>query len=379
MKGSKITCLVIAALVLGVVAWFIDRRDRDSWRQEALPAGSRVLGDFDINAVASVRITSPDGIVTLTRGEDGWGVAEREGYPSDFERIATLVRQLHDLRAVQGVPVGDGEHGALALRLPEEEAGADETGMFVELHDAGGNTLSAAVLGKIHYTTPPGMRPEIGGAATGRYVLDPRRGGNACLVNETFTDLQTTPPGWIDKVFVRPGMARKIEVKADGKDRSWTIDRPAMGSAWQLAGAKKNEQLDPARLISLDSMLTGMAVADVPDGPDDERVKPLEDDPLTITAETFDGVRYVFTIGQGGEENLPVTVTAQAMPEEEAGDEEDAEALRLAGERAKARDEKLAGAQRFEDRVVFIPRNFLQPFLQARSELTVPAQPTAGN
>jgi hypothetical protein len=107
--------------------------------------------------------------------------------------------------------------------------------------------------------------------------------------------------------------------------------------------------------MSVDSMLTSMAVADVPDGPEDARLKPLEENPVTVTADTFDGVRYILTIGRGDGDNLPVKVMAEALQP-------------VSDETKKAQEEKLAAAAKFQDKVVFVPRNFLAPFLFSRSE-----------
>jgi hypothetical protein len=100
-----------------------------------------------------------------------------------------------------------------------------------------------------------------------------------------------------------------------------------------------------------------MAVADVPDGPDDARIEPLQDNPVTVTADTFDGLRYVLTVGAGDGDNLPVKVAAEALPD----------AAPATDEERKGRDEKLAAAGKFRDRVVFVPRNFVAPFLQPRA------------
>ena len=69
---------------------------------------------------------------------------------------------------------------------------------------------------------------------------------------------------------------------------------------------------------------------------------------MSVTADTFDGVRYGLTIGRGDGENLPVQLTAEALPD-------------TAG--------PLAAAAKFKDPVVFLPRNFVAPFLQEREEL----------
>lgn len=358
MQGSKFLYLVFAAAVAAALAWHLHRSDRGSWQQEAVPAGSKILGEFPVNEVASVTLSGPDGRVTLQRGESGWGVTERGGYPADFGKVSTLILKLSGLQALQSVPVAGSDHGALALRTEGGDFPREEAGTRVELKNAAGHPLTGLIVGKTHRTAPPGMRPETGGAATGRYVMPASRGGNAYLVSETFPDLQTSPAAWIDQTFVRPGVPRRVEVQS--KDGQWVLAREAAGGPWTMEGLRKNQSLDATKSMSIDPMFTGMAVADVPDGPEDGRIKPLEENAVTVTADTFDGLRYVLTIGRGDGDNLPVKVTAGIPP---------GEAEPATDEAKKARDEKLAAAEKFRDRVVFVPRNFVAPFLQQRAEL----------
>ena len=376
MKGPKFLYLVFAAAVVAALAWYLHRSERGNWQEQAVPAGAKILGGFPVNEVASLTLSGPDGRVTLRRGESGWEVVERSGYPTDFERVSSLILKLSDLEALQSIPVAESDYGTLALRVEADNIPREEAGTQVELKNAAGQPLAALVLGKTHLTTPQGIRPEIGGTASGRYVMPAGGGGNAYLVSETFADLQTAPATWIDKTFIRPGMPRRVEVES--KDGKWTLSREAAGAQWKMEGLRKNQPLDMAKAMSIDSMFTSMAVADVPDGPDDARLKPLEESPVTVTADTFDGVRYILIIGRGDGDNLPVKVTAEALP----GSIEPA-----TEEAKKARDEKLAAAAKFQDKVVFIPRNFVQPFLSSRSELlsaassasaqTFPAAPPA--
>ena len=106
-----------------------------------------------------------------------------------------------------------------------------------------------------------------------------------------------------------------------------------------------------------------MAVADAPDGPDDARLRPLQETPVTVVADTFDGIRYTLTIGDGAADNLPLKMRAEALPAQASGD---------AG---KARDEKLAEAERFQDRAVFVPRKFVEPFLRPCTVVPPPVAP----
>lgn len=380
MKGPKFLYLVFVAAVVALVAWLMHRAERNAFREQAIAAGSKVLGDFAVNDVASIAISGPDGRVALKRGDKGWGVVERGDYPSDFGRISELILKLSNLKAVQNVPVAETDYGALALRTEGNDIPREEAGIEVELQDGAGQAISSLVLGKTHTTAPEGIRPELAGTASGRYVLPGSSRENAYLVSETFSDLQTTPGAWIDKTFIRPGMPRRVEVKS--KDGSWVLQRDVSGGQWTMEGLRKNQSLDVTKAMSIDSMFNSMAVADVPDGPDDARIKPVQENPVTVTADTFDGIRYTLTIGRGDGDNLPVKVAAEALQDEApaptpAEGQTPEQAATQAEQAKKAKEAQLAAAEKFKDRIVFIPRNFLAPFLEPRSSLI--AKPAAGN
>lgn len=378
MKGSKFLYLIAAAAAVALVAWFMHRADRNAFQEQAMAAGSKVLGDFAVNDVASVVLAGPDGRVTLQRGDSGWGVAERAGYAADFGRISELILKLSDLEAVQSVPVAEADYGALALRTEGGNIPREEAGTNVELQDSAGKPIASLVLGKTHMTAPPGIRPEIGGTASGRYVLPGSPRDHAYLVAETFGDLQTTPGSWIDKTFVRPAMPRRVEVES--KDGSWILKRNVSGGQWTMEGLRKNQSLDTTKAMRIDSVFTGLAVADVPDGPEDARVKPLQENPVTVTADTFDGIRYLLTIGRGDGDSLPVKVTAEALPDAASAmtpaEGQTPEQAATQSEHAKkAKEAQLAAAEKFHDRIVFIPRNFLAPFLSSRAEMLAGSPP----
>ncbi len=368
MRATKFLYLFVAATVLAAAALYVHRRDADAWQEQALPAGAALLGGgFPVDDVAVVRLRGPEAAVTLRRGERGWVVAERSDYPASFEKISSLVRTLSGMQAVQGVPLAESDRGALQLREPAGDVPPEEAGVAVELQDASGTELASVVLGKTHHTAQAGMPPETGGSATGRYVLAGRQTGSAYLTGETFAGLQTTPSAWIDQTFVRPGTARRIEVKAEGKDRAWVLERKDQGSAWQLAGVRKNQSLDGTKVLSMDSLLNGMAVADAPVGPDDERAKPLQESPIVITVDSFDGVRHRFSVGECTGDNLPVRVDVEVLPEASGTTETE--------EQVKARSEKIKEAARFAGKTVFIPRNFFEPFFVTRASLITGSSP----
>jgi hypothetical protein len=386
MKGSKFLYLLFAAALIGGLALLMKSRDEAAWQEAPVEAGTKLLAELAVNDVASVRLLGAEGRVTAKRANDAWVIEERGNYPADFAKISALVRKVAELEPLQTVPLGEGDAAALVLKVPTGGAPDAETGTLVELSDASGKKLAALVAGKTHSTASPDAGPMgmAGGMVTGRYLMLADAPGTAYLVTETFSDLQTSPPQWIDKNYVRPGLPKRIEVKAEGKDRSWTIERDAPGAAWKLAGAGKNQNLDPAKVLNIDSLVTGLAVADVPDAPEDARLNPLKERPVSVTVDSFEGLRYALKFGEGNGDNLPaeisVEITGDPVPPPTpapAGGQKPEEAAAQAMETAKkARDEKVAQAAKLQGKQVFIPRNFLEPFLGTRSFLlAAPAQP----
>lgn len=386
MKGPKFLYLLVAAALIGGIALLMKSRDEASWKEEAIAPGTKLLGELAVNDVALVLLLGPDGRVTAKHVGNAWVIEERGNYPADFGRIADLVRKIVELQPVQSVPLGGEDVAALSLKTPTGGGPDAGTGTLIEFSDASGKKLASLVAGKSHSTESPAAGPMgmPGGLVTGRYVMLADAPQTACLVTEAFSDLQTSPAQWIDKNFVRPGLPKHIEVKAEGKDRNWTIERDAPGAAWKLVGAGKNENLDTTKVLTMDSLVTGLAVADVPDAPDDARLKPLTEKPVSVTIDSFEGLRYALKFGEGNGDNLPaeisvevtgdpVTPPAAAPAEGQKSEEAAAQAMEAA---KKARDEKVAQAAKLQGKQVFIPRNFLEPFLGTRNFLlAAPAQP----
>ncbi len=371
MKQKKFLTLVTAALVLGALAWFLHRSERDAWQDRPLQAGEAFFDGLPVNDVALVRLEDADGRVTLRRGEAQWVVEERDDHPSNFGDIADLILQVSRLQARQAVPVGESDLGQLSLRMPGDGHQPEETGLRLHLEDEAGRPLVTMLLGKLHYTTLAGQGPEVADTATGRYVLDPQRPGVAYLVTTTFDQLRAKPPAWLDRTFVTTGMAKRVAVEAEDEERRWILQRDQPGGAWNLAGLRRNQTLDTSRVLDVDTMLGSMVLADVAEGPEDDRIQPLEDRPVRVVVETFDDLRYAFTVGAGEGDTLPVRVVVEAVASDDAeaagGDEAEAASA--------VREEQLAQAAKFRDQVVLVPRNFFEPFFAPRSSLIGPPPP----
>lgn len=376
-RSSFLWLLVLAALVAAAGYW-VFWRDRDAWEAGGGRSGP-VLGGFPVNEAAEVRIAGGGGEVTLRRGETGWAVAERGDYPANFEDIGALLRRLYDLKAVQSFRVDPAQLAALELAPPGD--GGEGSGTLIDIRDREGRPLSNLLLGKRHFTRT-GPEDLSDGVATGRYVVrmeDPR---TVRLVGETFDDVSPDPARWLDKDFVRPGPPRVVTLQAREAGKNWTIHRDAPGGVWRMDGLPPGQTPDPAKLLSVDSLMGSLSMHDVA-ATDDPRAKLLAEDPATVTVEGFDGVRYVFTVGQPPRGQYlqyhPVTLSVSELPQpadavavtpEEGG----TDAVPAASPGPSAR-ERLEAARRFEGRIYFVPSGFFDPFLREKELLLAEPPP----
>ena len=71
-----------------------------------MAVGQKLLGDFQVNDVAQIRMQHGTDAVNLMQTNGMWCVQERGGYPADFSQISRLLLKLRDLKIVQTEQVG---------------------------------------------------------------------------------------------------------------------------------------------------------------------------------------------------------------------------------------------------------------------------------
>src|SRR2546429_4455807 len=93
MKGKQIAILLVLLVIIGGVAFFLQKRNQSEWTESATRSEAKVL-DFPINDVTRVVIHAPNGQVQLAKKNDVWVVEEKANYPANFERVSGLIRSI---------------------------------------------------------------------------------------------------------------------------------------------------------------------------------------------------------------------------------------------------------------------------------------------
>jgi hypothetical protein len=138
MKLNR-TLAVIAAVLVAASIWTY-RASVD--RGERFERGQRFLPNLNPDAVAEIVLAKGDDHVTLKRGDDGFTVADADGYPAANEAVNRVLRSLVDLELEKKVGTGDDLYRELGLTTDSPDM------IEIALLDASGQDMVRLRIGK---------------------------------------------------------------------------------------------------------------------------------------------------------------------------------------------------------------------------------------
>src|SRR6516165_10880161 len=104
MKKNQLYVLLALAVVLGLAGVYFQLSKSEGWNNDK--TDRRIFPNLPINDAVKIQIRSGATSVTLEKKQDKWGVAERNDFPADFEKIRDLTRNLWELKAARAFEIG---------------------------------------------------------------------------------------------------------------------------------------------------------------------------------------------------------------------------------------------------------------------------------
>lgn len=373
MNKKQFLILLVVVAVLG--AWGLSRwRGQSSaWNRGGATAGNKLLGDFDVNAVAQLVIKHGTNELLLAKKNDLWRVAQRNDYPASFGEISSLLLKLKNLKIVQTEQVG-------AAQLPRLELAPSGTNLptTVEFRDAGGKALKTLTLGKtlLDNSGANAAMDDFGGGGgfpKGRYVQVSGITDSVAVISDPLADITPNAGHWLSKTFFKVEKPKHISVTFAEATNSWAIVRETETSEWKLVDAKPEEKLDTGKSTSVTSPFSSPSLNDVALGLTPEQTG--LDHPTVIKISTFDGFDYTVNVGAKTNDNffLTVAVTGNLSKERAAvadeKPEDKAKADKEFADKLKQQEEKLATEAAFGKWTLEVAAWTVEPLLKKRSEL----------
>lgn len=210
---TKQMVILLAVLAALAGAWWLQRERPEDWggdgRKTILPE------DFNSDPLKAVDIRKPGGSVTLRRGDRGWTVAERYGYPADYAKLKSLFMKLAETRVAQTLPADAKETPAYGL----SDSGGATT---LTMEGVDGRALRKLVFGKPYEKAGDAPANPFGFSAgpQGRYML--LDDGRAVLVSEGFPAVDGSVTDWLDREFFSIGTIQYARLK-EGDETLWEL------------------------------------------------------------------------------------------------------------------------------------------------------------
>jgi hypothetical protein len=377
-KQFLILLVVVAALVAGGAALFM--AEKGAWKQVDNKAGQQLVPGLSASAVAEIRIVESERSLTMKKGEGGWGLAERGGFPANVERIGELLLKLVEAKVVQTESVAESQRGRLLLAEPK--AGAKDAGTLLELKDAGGKPLARLMLGKPVPRTSQVDGAKSGGAS-GRYVLVGDEKTSVAVIADPLSSVEAKPEAWIAKELVKVERVKAlVATGADGRQRfSLLRDGSDLMSNWKFVGA--SEKPDGGKVQDMVSAIYTLSLLDVlTDAAKSDGTKADTglDKPVTFRAETWDGLVYTLKIGApartaGGEAAYHLQVVAGGelirtrIPPKDEKAEDKPKNDKDWEERMKKMDEQIAREKKLSSSVFLVGKGVVEPLLREKAQL----------
>lgn len=103
MNAKKLLVLIGVAVLALIAAWLINSSNKPQTNVAAQDKALLPQLHAHVNDVTSITLTGAGDkvLVTLKRGNDGWGVAEKSGYPADLAKIREFLIKLDQAKLIE--------------------------------------------------------------------------------------------------------------------------------------------------------------------------------------------------------------------------------------------------------------------------------------
>lgn len=285
--AMKIRTLAILAAVTAVViigAVIVNTREV---AYTTGTGGGLLLPDLaaKLNDAAKIVMSSDAGKFTIERGEKGWTIAEKYGYPAKFDVVKATLLGLAELKTVEAKTA----EPSLYPRLEVEDVGAGAKSAMVTVEDAKGAPLASVIIGK--------ERLGRGGGSAAEFYVRKAGDKQSWLASGTLQRNDDVKQ-WLhrDLVSIDRERVREVDVTPSGDagetDKPYRLTKEKAGEGdFTLEGVPPDDKVKaPYEVDGIAGALAALNADDVLPaaslGPDAKLVRKLE-------FKTFDGLAVV--------------------------------------------------------------------------------------
>jgi hypothetical protein len=287
MNRKNLIILLLLVVVIGGAGVAMFMRDTQDWKAQELRLGAKLLPNLPVADVTEIFVKHKKDELTLVKEGEGWTLKERGGYPADGAAVAEFLLKARDWKVIQSEPIAENQRPRMEVAAPDAAEGA---ATLLEFRGKDGKPIATLFLGKKHLGKPPlQVKGFDKGQPDGRYLLvasDPKL---LVVISDPLNNVEPKADKWQSKDFFKVDRIRTLAVDTGEVTASYRLEREQEAGDWKLAGLKPGETTDPSAAVTATNALYSMEFTEV------AQIKPDRfQKPITVTAETFDGLTYLF-------------------------------------------------------------------------------------
>jgi hypothetical protein len=265
MNAKTLIGLGVATAALFAAAIVVNNQ-KEGAHSPTREAGKKLFPELakNVNAVTALEVTSKDGVVKLAKSGERWGVADKGGYPVDFDKVKQIVVAVSEFEILMELSKNPANYKKLGVLAPDAE-GSDSKRLT--LKDANGAVLADVIIGGPKTSQGFGGKPSLYvRAATSERPYEVsgsvnQLGDASTWMKREITKLEANRVKSV--VISHPDGARLAIAKATAEETNYAVeDLPAgeelmwAGAANPIAGALQYlslEDVKPAAEMTLEN------------------------------------------------------------------------------------------------------------------------------
>lgn len=294
--SPKVTSILVVLAVILAAGTLLVSKKCSSDSQGVVKPGDKLFPGIPVNDITQFTMRDAEKSITLEKQGGDWVIKDFYGYPAQFDRVYTTLKNLDDLAVGQKINVRSSSLGRMALGNPDDQSlPAVERGTLIEAYDADGTKIAACIVGKDKLAKIDPDNPyRFSPSKDGQYLRLPNS-ESVYLVAQVF-NLDKQHENWIDKQLLS---VPKDEVKSmtvmNPVDESFKISHTNSTVPFVLEDMKDTEKLKSSAVDTLANCLSYLNIESVVD-PAVAATNTVLDKSWTMTVEAFDGTAYTVSV-----------------------------------------------------------------------------------
>lgn len=278
--NTKSIGILAAATAAAAAAAFVTLRGRESAVASA-EKQERLFPQLkqSINDAETITVERKDGAFTLQKQSDGWGLAEKSGYPVDLEPVRKTLLTLADMKTLEAKTSSPELYAKLGVEDPTAEGAKSSK---ITIKNGAGQELAQLVIGKNYESKNYGAPGES-------YVRKP--GDKQSWLVEGQLDLKEKGADWLRKEILKVtrDRVRQVEIRHPDQELVHVERAKPEQNEFTLAAIPEGKELTYATVAS--TVASGLEYVNLDDVQPAGSIDFTKEPGPTATFWCFDGLK----------------------------------------------------------------------------------------